>query len=108
MKAPLVGLHDEHIPLSSCSEVCANRATHSGDVTRAPLCQNHPMLNELSNQMADAVAAVAPSVVQVQGRRRPTSGLVYGDGVVLTTAHALGRENGLKVRGHDGRALEAE
>jgi len=66
------------------------------------------MLNELSNQMADAVAAVAPSVVQVQGRRRPTSGLVYGDGVVLTTAHALGRENGLKVRGHDGRVFEAE
>jgi len=63
------------------------------------------MLNELSNHMADAVAAVAPSVVQVQGRRRPASGLIYADGVVLTTAHALGRENGVKVRGHDGTAL---
>src|SRR5580765_1125798 len=83
-------------------------AAHSGDVDAAVGCQNHRMLNELSNQMADAVAAVAPSVVQVQGRRRPTSGLVYGDGVVLTTAHALGRENGLKVRGHDGRVFEAE
>ena len=66
------------------------------------------MLNEFSNQMADAVAAVAPSVVQVQGRRRPASGLVYADGVVVTTAHALGRENGLHVRAHDDQTFEAE
>jgi S1-C subfamily serine protease len=66
------------------------------------------MLNEFSNQMADAVAAVAPSVVQVQGRRRPASGLVYSDGIVVTTAHALGRENGLHVRAHDGRTFDAE
>ena len=62
----------------------------------------------VSNQMADAVAAAAPSVVQVQGRRRPASGVVYARDVVLTTARALGREDGLRVRAHDGRALEAE
>jgi S1-C subfamily serine protease len=66
------------------------------------------MLNEFSNQMADAVELVAPSVVQVQGRRRPTSGLVYADGVVITTAHALGRDNGLHVRAHDGHTFDAE
>src|SRR5262245_3326727 len=66
------------------------------------------MLNEFSNQMADAVAKVAPSVVQVQGRRRPVSGLVYGDEVVVTTAHALGRENGLHVRAGDGQEFAAE
>ncbi len=66
------------------------------------------MINELSNQMADAVAAAAPSVVQVQGRRRPASGIVYSDSVVLTTMQALGREDGLRVRVHDGRALDAE
>jgi len=66
------------------------------------------MLNEFSNQLADAVAAVAPSVVQVQGRRRPASGLVYADGVVVTTAHALGRENGLHVRAHDDQTFDAE
>ena len=66
------------------------------------------MLNELSNHMADAVAAVAPSVVQVQGRRRPISGLVYADDVVLTMTRALGRENGLHVRRHDGESLGAE
>jgi serine protease DegQ len=66
------------------------------------------MLNELSTQMADAVAAAAPSVVQVQGRRRPASGLVYADNVVLTTIQALGREDGLHVRRHEGSVLEAE
>src|SRR5689334_20901312 len=66
------------------------------------------MLNELSNQMADAVAAAAPSVVQVHGRRRPASGIVHSSNVVLATMHALGREDGIRVRTHDGRTLEAE
>jgi S1-C subfamily serine protease len=66
------------------------------------------MLTELSNQMADAIAAAAPAVVQVQGRRRPASGLVYGDGVVVTTMRAIGREDGLVVRSHDGQACDAE
>jgi len=66
------------------------------------------LLSTFSNQLADAVAAAAPSVVQVQGRRRPASGLVYADNVVLTTVRALGREDGLHVRRHDGRALDAE
>ena len=61
-----------------------------------------------SNQLADAVAAVAPSVVQVQGRRRPASGVVYATDVVLTTVRALGREDKLRVRTHDARELDAE
>jgi S1-C subfamily serine protease len=65
-------------------------------------------LVSISNQLADAVAAAAPSVVQVQGRRRPASGVVYGADVVLTTVRALGREDGLHVRTHDNRDLEAE
>src|SRR5213593_2626484 len=66
------------------------------------------LLSTFSNQLADAVAAAAPSVVQVRGRRRPASGLVYADNVVLTTVRALGREDGIRVRRHDGRALDAE
>src|SRR6266540_7495216 len=66
------------------------------------------LLTTFSNQLADAVASAAPSVVQVQGRRRPGSGLVYGDGVVLTTVRALGREDGLHVRRHDGQTVDAE
>ncbi len=57
-------------------------------------------LTGLSNEMADAVASVAPSVVQVQGGRRPASGVVQSGDIVLTTARALGRG--------DGTTLEAE
>jgi S1-C subfamily serine protease len=66
------------------------------------------LLTTFSNQLADAVAAAAPSVVQVQGRRRPASGLVYADNVVLTTVRSLGRGDGLHVRRDDGRTLDAE
>ena len=65
-------------------------------------------LTTLSNSLADAVSAVAPSVVQVQGRRRPASGIVYADNVVVTMVRALGREDGLHVRRHDGQTLDAE
>jgi len=66
------------------------------------------LLTSLSNALADAIAAAAPSVVQVHGRRRPASGLVYADNVVVTTARALGREDNLRVRRDDGTALDAE
>ena len=65
-------------------------------------------LATMSEQLANAVASIAPSVVQVLGRRRPASGVVYADDVVLTTARALGREDRLGVRTDDGRALDAE
>lgn len=66
------------------------------------------MLNEFSNALADAAAAAAPSVVQVQGRRRPASGLVYAPNVVLTTLRAVGGEEGIRIRRDDGHALDAE
>ncbi len=61
-------------------------------------------LQNLSNQMADVVASVAPSVIQVQN----ASGVVYARDVVLTNARALGREDGLRVCTHDGRTLDAQ
>jgi S1-C subfamily serine protease len=66
-----------------------------------------PLL-DFSNQIADLVDAASPSVVQVQGRRRPASGIVYGPDVVLATARSLGREDGLRVKRHDGTVLDAE
>jgi S1-C subfamily serine protease len=66
------------------------------------------MLMQLSNQMADVVERVAPAVVQVQGDRRPASGLVYGPGQVLASARAVGREERPRVRRHDGEILEAQ
>ena len=61
-------------------------------------------LNLLSNQLADVVASIAPSVVQVQR----VSGVVFANDVVITNARALGREDGLHVTTNDGRTLDAE
>jgi S1-C subfamily serine protease len=83
-----------------------------GDPGASRSCHDAAMTNDLltsfSTQLADAVDAAAPSIVQVQGRRRPASGLVYADNVVVTTVHAIGREDGLQVRRHDGQTLDAE
>lgn len=81
----------------------------SGDVRASHRAHNHLMLTEFSNQLADVAAAAAPSVVQVQGKRwRTASGVVYASGVVVTTIKALGREDGLHVRGNEGDAIDAE
>src|SRR5262245_33567827 len=66
------------------------------------------ILASVSNQFADIVAAVSNSVVQVHGRRRPASGVVYADGVVVTAASALGRGDTFTVRQSDGTSIEAE
>ena len=65
------------------------------------------MLTQFSNQLADAVSAAAPSVVQVHGARRPVSGVVYSKDLVLTTSRGAGHENGTQVRRHDGRSFDA-
>jgi S1-C subfamily serine protease len=65
-------------------------------------------LTTFSNHVADIVDAVSPSVVQVRGRRRPASGVVFAPDVVVTTARAVGSENGVQVTAPDGRVLDAE
>jgi len=54
---------------------------------------------DLSNALADAVERVSASVVRVEtGRRRPASGLVWSaQGLIITSAHLLEREESLEV-----------
>jgi S1-C subfamily serine protease len=65
-------------------------------------------LSALSEHMANAVDAIAPSVVQVHGRRRPVSGVAYASDIVLTSARSLGREDGMKITTGDGKTITAE
>jgi S1-C subfamily serine protease len=65
-------------------------------------------LASLSSDLAAIVDRLAPSVVQVHGRRRPASGVAFETGAVVTTVRALGREDGLRVRRHDGETADAE
>jgi len=71
------------------------------DMTTSPLLA-------LSNDLADAVDRAGASVVQVHGRRRPVSGVVFGPGLVLTSVRALGRDDGLQVRTGDGARHDAD
>ena len=65
-------------------------------------------LADVSNQLADAVETAAASVVQVHGRRQPASGVVRANDIVLSTTRAVGGEEGIVVRTHDGRDVPAE
>ena len=62
----------------------------------------------LSDELANLTATGAPSVVQVLGARRPASGVVHGANTVVTTARAIGRDDGLRVRVDGAEAVEAE
>jgi serine protease DegQ len=64
---------------------------------------------DFSNALADAVDRVAPSVVRVEtGRRRPASALIWStDGLIVTTAHSLERDEGLEVQLESGEARPA-
>lgn len=64
---------------------------------------------DFSNALADAVERVAPSVVRIEtGRRRPASGLVWStDGLIITTAHGLEREEGLELSLESGEVRAA-
>ncbi|MBO0792984.1 MAG: trypsin-like peptidase domain-containing protein [Ktedonobacteraceae bacterium] len=71
--------------------------------------QTNNVLRTLSNQMADAVERVAPSIVLVNGRQRqPGSGLVYAQDLVLTANHVLERDDNLTIVTHDQRQLAAQ
>jgi serine protease Do len=65
-------------------------------------------LAALSNELADLAAAAAASVVQVIGARRPATGVIHGPDTIVTTARALGREDGLRIRVGDADAVDAD
>ncbi|HLI08151.1 MAG TPA: trypsin-like peptidase domain-containing protein [Ktedonobacteraceae bacterium] len=66
------------------------------------------LLRILSNQLADAVERVAPSLVLVNGRQRqPASGLVFASDLVLTANHVLERQEEITIETHDKRLLPA-
>jgi S1-C subfamily serine protease len=68
------------------------------------------ILNQLSDELAQTVETVSPSVVRVDGRHRiGGSGIVWTqDGLIVTAHHVLEREEGISIGLHDGTKLEAE
>ena len=70
---------------------------------------NTSLLRTLSNQMADAVEKVTPSLVHVNGRDgQGASGIVYAEDIVLTADHVLERETDITIETADARTLPAQ
>ena len=65
-------------------------------------------LLSLSNDLADLAANHGGTIVQVLGARRPASGVIHGMDTILTTGHAVGREDGVRVRIGDADPIPAE
>jgi S1-C subfamily serine protease len=65
-------------------------------------------LATLSDELAELTAAGADFVVQVLGARRPASGVVHGPDTIVTTARAIGREDGLRIRAAGADAVDAD
>ena len=66
-------------------------------------------LSDFSRDLAGVVENHGPSLVRVEARRRtPSTGVVWADGVVVTTSHAVEREEGIEITGPDEKAVKAE
>src|SRR5215471_7714509 len=90
-------------------------ASHHRRTNRAPLvCQPRRRttmseLTTLSDDLSDAVATAAKSVVTVHGGRRfGASGVVWRPGVVVTTDHALEQDDEIGVTLPDGTRVGAK
>ncbi|MFL9866601.1 trypsin-like peptidase domain-containing protein [Paraburkholderia fungorum] len=65
-------------------------------------------LQDLSDNLAGIVERVGQRVVAVHGRRRiPSTGVIWRRGIVVTAAHTLRHEDGIKVTLADNRAVAA-
>lgn len=67
-----------------------------------------PVWSALSRELSSAADRVTRSIVQVHGRSRPASGIVWAADRVLSTSHSVEWEDGVRVRRHDGTFLPAE
>jgi len=65
-------------------------------------------LQALSNELASTVERVGNSVVAINARQRiPSSGIIWREGVVLTAAHTIKREEEITVTLPDGHSVPA-
>ncbi|MCP4168178.1 MAG: PDZ domain-containing protein [Chloroflexi bacterium] len=67
------------------------------------------LITQLSEGLADAVSAVSPSILRVEGRRRlPASGIAWStDGVVVTSHHVVQRNENIMVGLANGDTVAA-
>lgn len=67
-----------------------------------------PPVTTATDPVAAVAASLAPSVLQVETDAGLGSGVVYGDGLILTNNHVIENANQIRVRTADGRTFDAE
>ena len=82
----------------------ADRLIRGTGLTRYSRNMNE-LFSTLSTELANAVDAVAPSVVQLHGRRRQVAGVVVDTDLIVTLARAIDHGT-VAVRCADGRTTE--
>ena len=86
----------------------AGRASYRSDMeVHVPSTPILDPLTQFSTALAALTARVAPAIVQVHGRNRPATGVVFAPERVLTTAHSIEWQEGVAVRADDGARLAA-
>lgn len=66
------------------------------------------VLSNFSNELSHLVQRISPSVVAVHARRHfPSSGVHWGQDLVVTADHTIAREEDIRVTLADGKALSA-
>jgi S1-C subfamily serine protease len=63
-------------------------------------------LTTLSNALADVAEKIGPSVVRVEARRRPSSGVAWSADVIVTAAHTVEHDD-VEVGLPDGKTVKA-
>ncbi len=67
------------------------------------------ILKSVSEAMAGLAESAGQSVVRVEGRNRlPASGVIYADGVIVTSHHVVERDDNLRVGLPNGETVDAE
>ena len=56
--------------------------------------------------IADAAEKILPSVVQIRTNTGVGSGVIFGDGLIMTAAHVVSGESTVSVRLEDGEVVE--
>lgn len=66
------------------------------------------ILQTLSTDITNIIAAVSPNVVRVEARRRlPATGVVLGDGLIATSHHVVSKEKNITIGIDGGETVKA-
>ncbi|MFW5748413.1 MAG: S1C family serine protease [Chloroflexota bacterium] len=66
------------------------------------------LFKQVSDALADTVQAVSTGIVRVEGRKRlAATGMLWGDGVIITAHHVVRMDEGLRIGLDDGTTVPA-